>query len=366
MVRQLVDFTSALYLGFRHPSRALPGYHRLTKGLPAVLSTGREERQLGNEVARLQGFRAGLVGSSTLHLYVDLVRRLARAPVSLLMDAYAYPVSRWAAVMVRAMGGQLVTFGHLDAAALERGLRRAHHRPVVMVDDYCPNCGRQVDLPRVYAAVRAHDGLLVVDTTQGLGVVGPAPTRGQPLGLGGRGVFAQTSTPTTGAVAIASLSKAFGTPLAVISGPPSLLRPMQRSGSFVHCSPPPRPAVDAGLRALRLAQSEEGDQRRRVLSARVTQLRRGLARMGLPSRGGSFPVLVVELAPSVVRRAHRALLAAGIATLPLAGHLGTDGGLGFALTARHRSAEVAGLLRELARLRLSRLCGEPWLGGRGR
>ena len=63
----MLDFTSALYLGFEHASWTLTAWDRLTLGKPAALEEIAGAPPVQRELAALTGCERVLLGSSTLH-----------------------------------------------------------------------------------------------------------------------------------------------------------------------------------------------------------------------------------------------------------------------------------------------------------
>jgi len=90
----MIDFTSALYLGMRHPHQSLRPWTELTTGRPAALESPREAERLARQLARLLGCERATLGTSTLHLFWDLFEVLAREPIAIYTDAGAYPIAR--------------------------------------------------------------------------------------------------------------------------------------------------------------------------------------------------------------------------------------------------------------------------------
>ena len=69
----MIDFTSALYLGFSHASHELPAWEHLTLGKPAALETPELARHVGHKLARLIGCEAGIMAPSTLHVCLGFI-----------------------------------------------------------------------------------------------------------------------------------------------------------------------------------------------------------------------------------------------------------------------------------------------------
>lgn len=326
------DFSSALYLGLRHPSATLGAWDALTLGRPAASADPPGSLALAAGLARLSGSGAATLLPSTLHLFFDLLAMLGTEPIGVLLDAAAYPVTRWGAEQAAARGTPLQTFAHgsaEDALQAASAAARAGRRPVLVADGWSPGAGRPPPL-RAYAdIVRRLDGYLVLDDTQAFGLFGAGGGGSLPLhGLAGPHI-----------VLGASLAKAFGAPCAVLAGDAALIRRFEaHSATRRHCSPPSVAVVRAGLCALRLNRTH-GDTLRARLRGLITLWRARLARHGLTARGGSFPVQTLALAPCVDGvRLHQQLRGAGIDTV-----LQRDGGratVSFLFRADHSRADI--------------------------
>lgn len=355
----MLDFTSALYLGMTHPSGRLAPWRTLTLGRPAALEEPPGARSLAAELARLTGVGAGVLFPSTLHLFRDLFAAVAGRGSTLLLDAGAYPIARWATEQVRLQGCLLETYPHHDAAACARLARRAHRaglRPIVVTDGLCPGCGRLAPLPELARAVSDHGGRLVVDDTQALGIVGAPAGAAAPLGLGGGGTLTWHGLSGPHVLAGASLAKGFGAPLAVLLGDGETVRSIARDGeSRQHCSPPSAAVIAAARQALAINRTM-GDSLRARLLSRVEQFRRGLARIG--GRALSFlPLPVQSIAIASVEAARDALaLLQGHAVHALVTK-GCRGGvsLTFIMTARHAATDIDRLIDILGTARLGAL-----------
>ncbi|MES2256932.1 MAG: aminotransferase class I/II-fold pyridoxal phosphate-dependent enzyme [Pseudomonadota bacterium] len=332
MAARTADFSSALYLGLRHPAAALGEWNALTLGKPAALREPPGELALARELALLQGCAAAVVLPSTLHLYWDLFGMLARDPVVLLIDGAAYPIARWGAQRAALLGVPVCRFRHGDAMqarSLARHWLQSGRRPLILADGYCPGSECLPPLAAYAEIAQSGAGCLVLDDTQVLGVLGPDGGGSVPLhGLGGAPVLAG-----------ASLAKGFGAPLAVLSGSAALLERFDaHSQTRRHCSPASAAAIAAALRALRLNRGY-GGQLRRELGQRVRQFRNALRRAGIACRGGMFPVQAVPLLPSTDGpRLHAALRRGGVeAVLQSSGrHMA----LAFLLRADHAPDDV--------------------------
>src|ERR1700722_10436285 len=91
----MLDFTSVLYLGFRHAFRTLRRWAQLTTGRPASLEEAPEAVAVAQDLARLVGCERAVLAPSTLHLYWVLFDVLARDGVAIYADGGTYPIARW-------------------------------------------------------------------------------------------------------------------------------------------------------------------------------------------------------------------------------------------------------------------------------
>ncbi len=345
----MADFTSALYLGLRHPSASLPGWPALTLGRPAALAEPRGAWDVAAALAQLQGTAAATLLPSTLHLFWDLLRQLARQSSSvLLLDAGAYPILHWAAEGAGAAGAQVRRFAHHDVAALAPLAAQAAQaglRPIIVCDGFCPGCNRAAPLQAYARIAAAGGGTLVLDDTQALGVLGRGPSDECPYGHGGGGSLRWHGLAGAPVIVGASLAKGFGAPLAALSGSAALIAQfVHDSPTRLHCSPPSMASIQAAQAAL-LANAQTGARWRARLLRLVQRLRAIVVRAGLDVVGTlPFPVqsFLSRHAPGPAALAHllRRLQLGGVRALLTRGCLGLAPRLSFVITARHCNAQI--------------------------
>src|SRR5262245_38188986 len=212
-----VDFTSALYLGLRHPSWALRPWRRFSTGVPAALREACSAPAIARQLAALVGCERSVLGTSTLHLCWDLFHGLADARSVIYMDADLYPIARWGIERAAARGVPVREIPHHDDEALRRRIRQepARRRPVVVTDGFCPRCGRAAPLGAYLDAAERWGGRLVIDDTQALGILGRHPRPLAPYGGGGGGSLRWSKLASPDVIVVASLAKGFGVPVAV-------------------------------------------------------------------------------------------------------------------------------------------------------
>ena len=323
-----LDFTSSLYLGLRHDSGSLSPWRQLTTGVPGALREPDGATDVARRLAALQGCERATLAASTLHLFVDL---LGKRRCALFLDGGAYEIARIGAELARARGAMVSTFPRHDVATLSHLLVRARARPVVVADGFAPGVG-PLPLRAYLELVHAHRGLLVVDDTQALGVLGPR---------GGGSLRAQGCAPDASVALVCSLAKGFGAPLAALSASRLVVERFRReSTTLVHSSAPSAAAIAAARRALDVNDAI-GERLRARLRALVRRFRERAAVLGLTARGGAFPVQELDVRDPV--RVHEELRSHGVEAV-----LRTGPRLTFVLTAAHRLEDVDDALQCVA------------------
>jgi 8-amino-7-oxononanoate synthase len=243
------NFTSALYLGLRHPTRSLRPWSQISPGVPAAFSEPSSADITAAKLAALQGCETGVLASSTLHLFWDLFGLCVRKPVQVFFDAKLYTIGRWGVERAQALGAPSHRYRHMDPADLNKKLRDCHNagpKPIIVTDGFCPDCGRTAPLRQYAQIVEEYGGLLVVDDTQALGIFGHSPDPGAPYGNGGGGTLRWLGIESRSIVLICSLAKAFGVPIAVLAGSENTVRRFKKGSlTRIHCSPPSIAAIHA-------------------------------------------------------------------------------------------------------------------------
>jgi 8-amino-7-oxononanoate synthase len=339
----VLDFTSALYLGLRHPSGSLRPWRALTAGKPAVLETPAEADAVAAGLAALTGCERATLSASTLHLYWDLFGILARDRVRIYMDRDCYPIAGWGVERSAASGAPLHRFPHRDAARLRLMIERGDGsgaRPVIVADGLCPSCGKPAPLAGYLACVERRDGLVVIDDSQALGILGEDASAEVPYGHGGGGSLKFHGIDSARIVLGNSLAKAFGAPLAVLAASAAIVRKFEDLGDTrVHCSPPSAAALHAAERALTVNRTH-GDRWRGYLAGLVRRFRVRLAEVGVAAEGGMFPMIGVRPHGIDAAALQARLLARGIRAAATRGCRDAGATVAFLVTALHDPADI--------------------------
>lgn len=349
----MIDFTSALYLGMRHASGTLPRWDTLTEGVPAALRVARAAPRFEHELAALQGREGCIAMTSTLHAIWDLVGWLAKPDTLMLADAGAYTITWWGLERALARGVPVLRFPHNDPASLrkllERHASRRRCRPAVFIDGVWPDDGCVAPYAELLNVVRAWGGVLVADDTQALGILGHGPSRAQPYGCGGGGSLRWLGLDVPDVVTVTSCAKAFGVPVAAISGAQSVIDDLRGQAlTRVHCSPPSNAHLCAGLAAMALNRLS-GEKLRARLLRNLLCLRERLHAVGIETFGGLFPVQTLDLGGLRAVDLFKALAARGIEAVLRRPYGSAAPQLSFIVTASHELDEIDFAAAEIER-----------------
>jgi 8-amino-7-oxononanoate synthase len=340
----MLDFTSALYLGLRHPSGSLRPWAQFSTGRPAALATPATQVQVVQELAELQGCERASLGPSTLHLFWDLFKMLGNSRVSIYMDAGVYPIARWGVERAAARGVPIRHFPHHNVEALQEWLKQDAHRrwrPLVVANGFCPGCGGPAPIVAYLESVREYGGHLILDDTQALGIFGHSPGPDAPYGRGGGGSLCWSDIGGPDVLVVSSLAKGFGAPVAVLAGSDATVQWFEnKSETRVHCSPPSIAVIHAAEHALAVNE-KHGDALRLRLAQRVRYFRNRLAQIGWSTTGGLFPVQTLMPIPTLdTRKLHAQLLRRGIRTVLHRDRNGCSARISLLITAGHSQGDI--------------------------
>lgn len=316
----------------------------MTTGAPAALRQSPDAGEVARRLAKLIGCSRGVLGTSTLHLFLDLFTILSKDPVAIFVDDGIYPIARWGVERAAGQGTPVKFFRHSDPADLQRLLQRSignGRRPVVVSDGLCPGCGRVAPIYEYLKSIRRCGGLLILDDTQALGVLGQKPTPAEPYGIGGGGSLQWSGVRGADIVVVNSLAKAFGVPVAVLAGGRSMVKRFEHESSTrIHCSPPSAAAIQAAQQAIEI-NGQEGDGLRQRLTRLVARFRRRLESNGLKVAGTLFPVQSLEPIPGLdVHEVYERLLEFKVRTILKRSHLGPGAQLALIITTDHSPRQI--------------------------
>lgn len=347
------DFTSALYLGLGHASHRLKGWGQLSLGRPAVLEEPPGAVQVAASLSQLQGTEAAVLLPSTLHLFVDAFECFATPGSAIYLDNGNYPITRWGAERALLRGIPLRTFARHDPRDLLRQLAQGAReglRPLVVADGICPATGQLVPLGEYLEIARYFGGLLLIDDTQALGLLGSKAGGPAPYGSGGGGVLRYLGLTGPDLLVGASLAKAFGAPVAALSGSRRLIGHFNaHSLSRLHCSPPSVAVIQAAARALAV-NTRYGDELRAQLAENICRFRQGVGRLEITVDGGLFPLQTLATPPGILAMEwQQVLMQQQIKALLLKSRADSPARLGFVINARHSARDIDACVECLAK-----------------
>ena len=139
---------------------------------------------------------------------------------------------------------------------------------LIVTDGVFSMDGDIAPLPALLELAERHDAWIVLDDAHGLGV----------LGNRGRGTLSHFGLRSERVICMGTLGKAAGVAGAFVAAHPVIIDWLVQAGrTSIYTTAQPPAVAHAALAGLRILRSDEGDERRARLAARIDQLRRGLA-----------------------------------------------------------------------------------------
>jgi 8-amino-7-oxononanoate synthase len=339
---RLINFSSNDYLGLaadRRISQALAegalawgagaGASRLVCGdfLP--------EHELEEELARFEGSEAAVLFGSGYAANCGILPALAGPEDLILSDALNHASIIDGCRLSRA---QVEVYAHADVGAVERLLRGAARRKIVVTDAVFSMDGDRAPLRDLAALCAASGALLIADEAHATGVIGPH----------GEGLAAEQGVSID--VRMATLSKAFGVAGAYAAASRAVCELLvNRARPLIFSTALPPALACAALASLRILSGPEGDEKRARLWDNIRRFAAGLRAAGIAAREDSPIFPVVLGAPERAVAAASRLREQGIlakAIRPPTVPPGTSR-LRFALSAAHTAAHIDSALAAL-------------------
>jgi 8-amino-7-oxononanoate synthase len=248
----------------------------------------------------------------------------------------------------RAARAGVSVFRHRDLGQLESLLREGSGRPVIVTDTVFSMDGDTADLAGLTDLAARHGALLVLDEAHAvMGPDLPAESLRDPLGRPGADILR-----------VGTLSKTLGALGGFVAGPARFIELLvNRARPYIFTTAPTPADAAAGLAAVGVLRSAEGEALIARLSAHVARVSASLGHVAHPSP--IVPIVIGEEEPAVAASA--ALLAEGLwvpAIRPPTVPAGTSR-LRVTLSAAHTDEQVERLISGLGRLGMS---GKPPAG----
>jgi 8-amino-7-oxononanoate synthase len=164
---------------------------------------------------------------------------------------------------------------------------------LIVTDGVFSMDGDIAPLPALLELAERHDAWIVIDDAHGLGV----------LGTRGRGTLSHFGLRSERVICMGTLGKAAGVAGAFVAAHPVIIDWLvQAARTSIYTTAQPPAVAHAALAGLRILHSDEGDERRARLGARIVQLRRGVATLidGRPGCGWRLADSCTPIQPLIV------------------------------------------------------------------
>jgi 8-amino-7-oxononanoate synthase len=341
-------FSGCDYLALAHEPRvlasvslALQQHGVAANGAPTTTGKTLAHQRLEHSLARFFGSERALVTPNGAAANLAICQTLAKTHTRALLDEHAHDSLFTAA---RAALLPIQTYPHRDSEAALRICRAQSEPTLLLTDGVFATSGARADVARLLAELPPHAHLLV-DDSHGFGVFGPQGRGTLLAGFEALGLDAQFERCSL----TTSLSKSLGCAGGAVAGSAQLLSNLEASASTYRTSTPVASALCVGaLTALGILCEAGGPLE--TLRANMTELRAGLAALGLPMPEGV--AAIVGLVPGSVRAsgALQRALANRHLFVPLMSYRGEPGTQFFriAVSAAHTRTDILALLDALA------------------
>ncbi len=236
------------------------------------------------------------------------------------------------------------TFRHRDpgdlAVQMKKNLKPGE-RPLVMSDGVFPTFGVIAPVPDYLKAVEPYGGLVALDDSHGVGVLGPS----------GRGTADHYGLKSDRLYFAGTLSKAFGGHGGILPAPKKLIDYIRQNlGVYSGSSPTPTPMAASSAKGIDLVKSHP--EWREKLRKNTAQAKAGLRKLGFDVNDNPMPIVTWTLrSADEMKKVQKELMDRGIAVAYLK-YVGAPSGgvLRATIFSAHTEAQIARLIDELGRL----------------
>lgn len=336
-----VNFSSNDYLGLAH-SEAMraaleDGVTRYGGGSGAsrlVCGTHRIHAELEEALADFKGSEAALAFSSGFAVALGVIPALVGPGDTVILDKLCHACLVDAA---RLSGATIRVFPHNHLEKLERLLRTAQGRALVVTESIFSMDGDAAPLAQIVELKEKHGAWLLVDEAHAVGILGPQ----------GRGLAAELDVGGRIDLHMGTLSKALGLSGGYLAASRQVIDLLvNRARSFIYTTAPPPHLAHAALEILQLTRSERGDALRQILRGHVDCL---LAALKCPKvQGAILPLILGSEAAALA--ASQQLCEAGflVPCIRYPTVARSSARLRFTLSAAHTSTQVTVLCQALS------------------
>ncbi|HET7217720.1 MAG TPA: aminotransferase class I/II-fold pyridoxal phosphate-dependent enzyme [Vicinamibacterales bacterium] len=353
--REFIRMNSNSYLSLsNHPdviAAADAATHAFGVGPGAVRfidGTFSPHAELEARIARFVGRPAARIFNSAYTTVLGLAITLAGADTFWIGDELNHNCIIRAMRIANVPSNQRAIFKHNDLSDLAAHLAKVPEhagRVIVIFDGIFSMRGDHAPVDTIAALVRAHDDrfrdgvVTVMDDSHGIGAYGRT----------GRGTEEHCGARVD--VFVGTFGKAFGVNGGFVAGSPELVEAVrQKADTYIYTNPLGAADAAAAVRAVDIADADEGRARLANLLERTQQFRRGLQALHLESIPGPHPVVPLLVRDTDRTRAmvrslfDRGILAVGL-TYPVVPK--GDETIRFQINAAHTAADIEEVLAAL-------------------
>jgi len=350
----LVDWASCNYLGFDldpeiieavEPQLRRWGTH---PSWSRMLGSPRIYPDLEERLTELLGAEDVLLLPTISQIHLGVIPALI-GEGTLIMESRAHRTIYDGCVFARGRGATMHRFRSGDAGELERLLKAATARPVmVCMDGVNSMTGDVPDLP-VYARLcREYDALLYVDDAHGMGVIGERdPEETSPYGMRGNAIVRHRGETYDNIILVGGFSKAYSSLLAFLALPAAVKNRLKVAApTYLYSGPSPVASLATVWAGLDV-NDKRGDDLRGHLHRLTAKLLAHVRGMGVHTLNtDNTPVVEIPISPEhdLIDVSERLWRAGQYVTLaPYPGVPRDEIGFRIQLTAAHTEAQVDGL-----------------------
>lgn len=260
-----------------------------------VCGTHRAHLDLEEALADFKSTEAALTFSSGFAVALGTIPALVGPGDTIILDKLCHACLVDAA---RLSGATIRVFPHNHLEKLERLLRTAKGRVLVVTESIFSMDGDAAPLREIVELKSKHGAWLLVDEAHAVGVLGPQ----------GRGLAAELGVDQQIELHMGTLSKAFGLSGGYLAASREVIDLLiNRARSFIYTTAPPPHLAHAALAALNVLRGQQGDALRKTLHRNAQALKTALH--GLDVSAAILPLILGTEAAAMA--ASQALNASG-------------------------------------------------------
>jgi 8-amino-7-oxononanoate synthase len=359
----LVDWASCNYLGFDLDEEVIEAVKPQLRrwgthpSWSRMLGSPRLYPQLEERLTELLGAEDVLLLPTISQIHLGVIPALIGRG-TLIMESRAHRTIYDGCLFARGRGATLRRFRSGDLDELERLLKAATERPVmVCMDGVNSMTGDVPDLTPYARLCREHDALLYVDDAHGMGVIGErSPAETSPYGMRGNAIVKHSGETYDNIVLVGGFSKAYSSLLAFLALPTAVKNHLKVAApTYLYSGPSPVASL-ATVRAGMDVNDRRGDELRGHLYRLTAKLLAHVRGLGVHTLNvDDTPVVEIPISPEhdLIDVSERLWRAGQYVTLaPYPGVPRDEIGFRIQLTAAHNEGQVDALknvLSELAR-----------------